>query len=94
MDNAEIVIIMKTKLEKEHFAMHWKMFLKLIEQFAFKELNFYKIFTFALDLRPNLYKPLEDSDYVKEETKKNHCYFNGVYKDIIIHSKFNPYDKI
>ncbi len=92
--NAEISFIMNTKLEKEHFSMHWKTFLKLIEQVAFIELKLYKIFTFAFDLRPHLYAPIEDSGFVKEAILKKHCFFNGEYKDVIIHSKFNALDKL
>jgi RimJ/RimL family protein N-acetyltransferase len=87
--NAEISFIMNTKLEKEQFSMHWKIFLKLIEQVAFHELNLYKIFTFAFDLRPHLYAPIEASGFLKEAILKKHYFFNGAYKDVIIHSKFN-----
>jgi hypothetical protein len=38
--NAEISFVMDTKLEKENFATYWKIFLNLIEQVAFNELNF------------------------------------------------------
>ena len=92
--NAEISFIMDTKLEKEHFSTHWKTFLKLIVQVAFKELKLYKIFTYAFDLRPHLYVPIEDSGFVKEAILKKHCFFNGAYKDVIIHSKFNTLDKL
>ncbi len=92
--NAEISFVMNTKLEKEYFSTHWKIFLKLIEEVAFIELNFHKIFTFAFDLRPHLYVPIEDSGFVKEAILKEHCFFNGTYKDVIIHSKFNTHDKL
>ena len=58
--NAEISFIMDTKLEKKYFSTNWKIFLKLIEKVAFIELNFHKIFTFAIDLRPNLFPVIED----------------------------------
>lgn len=87
--NAEISFIMNTELEKEQFSKHWKIFLKLIEQVAFHDLKLYKIFTFAFDLRPHLYAPIEASGFVKEATLKQHYFFNGSYKDVIIHSKFN-----
>jgi RimJ/RimL family protein N-acetyltransferase len=92
--NAEISFVMDTKLEKEYFSKHWKIFLKLIEQVAFIELNFHKVFTFAFDLRSHLYAPIEDSGFVKEATLKEHCFFNRTYKDVIIHSKFNTHDKL
>ena len=86
--NAEISFIMNTKLEKENFASYWKIFLNLIEQVAFNELNFHKISTFAFDVRPHLYAPIEAAGFVKEATLKEHFWFNGKYKDVIIHTKF------
>ena len=53
--NAEISFVMDTELEKKYFSIHWRIFLKLIEQVAFIDLNFHKIFTYAFDLRPHLY---------------------------------------
>jgi len=87
--NAEISFVMNTNLEKDHFQSHWKTFLNLIEQVAFRELKFHKIFTYAYDLRPNLYRALEDIDFLKEAILKGHCFFDGEYKDVIIHSKIN-----
>ena len=92
--NAEISFVMNTILEKDNFSKHWKMFLELIEQVAFNELKLYKIFTFAFDLRPLLYTPIEDSGFVKEATLKKHLFFNAAYIDVIIHSKFNTLDKL
>ena len=87
--NAEISFVMETKLEKEHFSKHWKMFLKLIEQVAFKEVKLYKIFTFAFDLRPKLYLALEESGYKLEARLGDHCIIDEKYMDVVIHSKVN-----
>ena len=86
--NAEVSFIMDTELENEYFSMHWKIFLGLIEQVAFKDLKLFKIFTYAFDLRPKLYKVLEKESWLKEAVLKRHFCFNGNFKDIIIHSKF------
>jgi len=86
--NAEISFIMDTDLEKEFFEYHWVIFLNLIEKVAFGELNLYKLFTYAYDIRPKLYKALEKADYLHEATLKDHCLINGNYKDVLIHSKF------
>lgn len=88
--NAEISFIMKTELEKDNFEKHWSNFLNLIENVAFEELNSYKVYTYAFDLRPKLYKVLEKKFYYKEAILKNHCFFNDEYKDVIIHSKITP----
>ena len=90
--NAELSFIMDTELEKEFFSINWKVFLQLIEQVAFIELNFHKIFTFAFDLRPHLFPAIESADFKCEAILKDHYYFNNKYYDAIIHSKFNKYD--
>jgi RimJ/RimL family protein N-acetyltransferase len=87
--HAEISFIMNTELEKEHFSKHWKIFLHLIEQVGFEQLNLHKLFTFAYDLRPQLYPAIEEAGYSKEASLKKHVFFNGEYKDVVIHSKFN-----
>lgn len=87
--NAEISFIMNTELEKEHFEFHWMTYLGLIEQLAFSELKFHKIFTYAFDIRLHLYRPIEKSGFNKEAILKDHCLFEGEYKDVIIHSKIN-----
>lgn len=85
--NAEISFVMNTKLEKDMFKFHWGTFLQLLENIAFIELNFHKIFTYAFDLRPHLYEVLESNNYLKEAVLNEHCFFNNQFIDVIIHSK-------
>ena len=92
--NAEISFVMNTELEKDYFSKHWTIFLYLVELVAFKELNLNKLFTYAFDIRPHLYEIIENSGFVKEATLKKHYFFNGAYKDVIIHSKFNKPDTL
>ena len=87
--NAEISFIMKTELEQKEFKEHWGNYLELLEQVAFNELKFHKIFTYALDLRPHLYEAIEYKGFKKEAVLKEHCFFEGSYKDVVIHSKIN-----
>lgn len=87
--NAEISFIMNTKLEKTRFEDVWKAYLKLIEQVAFNELKFHKIFTYAFDLRPNLYPVLISAGFKEEARLDQHCFFEGKYIDVVIHSKLN-----
>lgn len=89
--NAEVSFIMETKLEKEHFKFHWSVFGELIEKVAFLELNLYKIYTYAFDLRPKLYEVLEKMSFIREARLKGHCLFDMKYIDVLIHSKINPY---
>ncbi|MCE3294321.1 MAG: putative ribosomal-protein-serine acetyltransferase [Crocinitomicaceae bacterium] len=85
--HAEISFIMDTALEAGEFHEHWVRYLSLIEQTAFGELGFRKIFTYAYDIRPHLYKALEASGFLKEAVLKEHCFFDGSFVDVIIHSK-------
>ena len=87
--NAEISFIMSTELEEFRFEDVWKAYLKLIEKVAFKELKFHKIFTYAFDLRPNLYPVLISAGFNEEARLKQHCFSEGKYIDVVIHSKLN-----
>lgn len=87
--NAEVSFIMKTELEKDKFEYYWKNYLSLLEQAAFKDAGFHKIFTYAFDLRPHLYPVLEASGFNEEARLKEHCFFEGRYLDVVINSKIN-----
>ena len=82
--NAEISFVMDTELEKKYFSIHWRIFLKLIEQVAFIDLNFHKIFTYAFDLRPHLYEELEAQNFTKGKS-----FLDSSNNKIVIHSKYN-----
>lgn len=86
--NAEISFIIKTNLESTEFELHWKIFLKMINKIA-KDINLIKTYTYAYDLRPKLYKALEDSGYKLEAKLKKHKSINNFFVDILIHSKFH-----
>lgn len=88
-NNAEISFIMDTRLEKEHFAEHWSNYLTMLKEVAFNDLDLHKIYTYAFDLRPHLYTMLENNGFVKEAILKGHCFFEGQYKDVVIHSFIN-----
>lgn len=87
--NAEISFIMDTSLEKEYFSAHWSTYLSMIEEAAFKDLKLHKLYVYAFDLRPHLYRVLEQNAYIQEAELKEHCYVNQEYKSVIIHSKWN-----
>ena len=92
--NAEISFVMNTSLEKRYFQKHWVIFLGLLEKVAFQEINLYKIYTYAFDLRPQLYTALESAGFVKEAVLKEHCKLDNEYRDVIVHSKWNRQEKI
>jgi RimJ/RimL family protein N-acetyltransferase len=85
--NAEVSFIMNTRLEEASFSKNWSAFLKCIEQLAFGELEFHKIFIYAFDLRPHLYDVLELNRYFKDARLEDHCFFQGEFKDVLIYSK-------
>ena len=85
--NAEISFIMNTNLEEKYFHYHWSVFLKLIEKVA-NNLQFFKVFTFAYDIRPNLYNVLLKNKYFEDARLHKHVFFGSKgYKDVVIHSK-------
>lgn len=87
--NAEISFIMNTELEDDNFHVNWVKYLSLIEKVAFENLKFHKIFTYAFDLRPHLYLSLLKAGFFEETRLKEHCFFDGKYIDVVIHSKIN-----
>ena len=87
--NAEISFIMNTVLEAERFEAIWTAYLQLLEQVAFQELQFHKIYTYAFDLRPHLYSVFLKAGYMEEARLKEHCYFENKFIDVVIHSKIN-----
>lgn len=86
--NAEISFITDTSINKDKYDFHLTTFLGLIEDVAKNQLQFHKLFTYAFDLRPEIYPVLEKNGLKKEAILKEHCLFNGKFIDVIIHSKF------
>lgn len=88
-NNAEISFIMQTSIENTRFEEIWIRYLGLLEHIAFKDLKLHKIFTYAFDVRPHLYSTLLKANYNEVVRLKEHCFFDGKYIDVLIHSKFN-----
>ncbi len=92
--NAEISFIIDTVLEKDRFQELWLSYLKLIEEVAFHNLSFHKIYTYAFDLRPHLYEALELADFFEDARLKCHAIVEGIAIDVVIHSKFNKKNQL
>lgn len=90
--NAEISFIMDTTLEKNDFNTNWTTFLNILETVAWDELQLHKIYTYAFDLRPKIYNVLEAKGFVQEARLKEHTLYNGVFIDVVIHSKIQKDD--
>ena len=87
--NAEVSFIMNTVLERENFEFHWSNFLGMLEDIVFNELKFHKLYVYAFDVRPHLYECLKKNNYFKDAVLREHCFFNGDFLDVVIHSKLN-----
>jgi hypothetical protein len=79
----EISFLISTELEELFFEKYWNLFLKMVEQLAFKVLCFNKIYTYAYDLRPKLYNCLEKAEFKLEKI------IEESNNKILIHSKYN-----
>lgn len=86
--HAEISFIMDTSLQENTFELHWVQFSGLIESVAFNDLGFQKIFTYAFDIRPRLYRALEKAEFVEDARLINHCQVDGELRDVLIHARF------
>lgn len=87
--HAEISFLMDTDREKESFGLLWGNFLELIQQVAFLNLGLHKVFTYAFDVRPHLYPILEEGGLHLEAVLNDHCYFDGTFKNVHIHSRIS-----
>ncbi len=85
--HAEISFIMDTTFEKSSFELMWSIYLELIEEVAYDDLNLHKLYTYAFDIRPHLYTVLEENGYNQEADLKEHCFINGEFKSVFIHTK-------
>jgi RimJ/RimL family protein N-acetyltransferase len=92
--NAEVSFVMDTNLESDAFNEMWELYLTLLKQVAFKELQLHKIYTYAYDIRPKLYDSLRKSGFIQECRLKDHCIINNRYYDVVIHSCINPINQL
>ncbi|MDA9569475.1 ribosomal-protein-serine acetyltransferase, partial [Flavobacteriaceae bacterium] len=85
LKRAEISLVINTSLEKKYFFEYWDTFLKLIEQIALNLLDIKNIFTYAFDLRPELYEVLNANNFVFVRDEK--YIKSGKIIDVKIHNK-------
>ncbi|MDO9001527.1 MAG: GNAT family N-acetyltransferase [Bacteroidota bacterium] len=85
---AEISFLTETSRSqsKEIFISDWINYLSLLKKVADNVLNFNSIFTFAYDIRPNLYIALEASGFKETSRIKQHIKINEEFKDAVIHT--------
>jgi RimJ/RimL family protein N-acetyltransferase len=84
--NAELSFLISTKLESDEFELHYSNYLKFINILTRDELSIHKVYSYAFDLRPNLYTLFEKNNYKFEARLSEHILFHGKFIDVVIHS--------
>tara|TARA_B110000240_G_scaffold119248_1_gene133481 strand:- start:1968 stop:2996 length:1029 start_codon:yes stop_codon:yes gene_type:complete len=87
---AEVSFIMNTELEEKAFDTNWSNYLTILKDIAFNSLNFNTLFTYAYNLRPQLYTTLERNQFILKETLKKKVEINNKKVDVLIHECKNP----
>ena len=93
--NAEISFLLETSRNQnpDLFKHEWDIYLHLLRQIAFEQLQFKKIYTYAYDIRPNLIAMLLDNGFVQEARLRQHVCIENVFHDVLIHAVFNEPNK-
>lgn len=88
--NGEISFITATErtLDENQFIADWKSFLRLLKTIVSSYLGFVKIYTFAYDVRPPLFKALIQSSFKEEARLVQHISIQNQLFDVLIHSYF------
>ena len=89
-NQAEVSFIMATELEADNFETNWVTFLHLLEKVAFNDLYLTSLFTYAYDLRPHLYKAIENAGFQQSKRLEKEQLVDGKLVDVVIHTKKNP----
>ena len=89
--NAEISFLLETSRNNNIalFQREWAIYLDMLQQIAFGQLGFEKIYTYAYDIRPHLVETLEQKGFVQEARLKRHVFIQGKATDVLIHGVFN-----
>lgn len=84
---AELSVLLAT--QRTHsipkYQTEFGIFLKLLKQLAFKELNINRIFSETYDIRPHIVAILEQEGFRPEGRMKQHVKIQGQYVDALIH---------
>ncbi|MDX2171932.1 MAG: GNAT family N-acetyltransferase [Bacteroidota bacterium] len=87
---AEISFLTETSRNKtkEQFISDWYFYLSILKIMTQKYLNFKSIFTYAYDIRPNLYTALEKAGFKETKRIKNFIEIGKELKDVVIHTYY------
>ncbi len=94
--SAEISFLLDTRITGQEFAGHWVWYLQTIKSIAFLELGLQRIFTYAYDVRPELYPIFEKAGMCLDQHLLQADEKNGQALDVYIHHFFQeqPYELI
>ena len=90
---AEISFLTETSrnINADMFISDWVNYLSILKKVANDYLNFKSIYTYAFDLRPNLYIALQEAGFTEINRHKNHIQIDDKKVDVVIHSiDLNP----
>jgi RimJ/RimL family protein N-acetyltransferase len=73
---------------KDIFINDWCNYLTILKDIACRELKFNSIYTYAYDIRPNLYIALEKMGFKETKRLKNNIEINNEMKDVVIHTLY------
>ena len=90
---AEISFLTATDRNKDaqQFSNDWSVYLKILKKISDICLGFSKIFTYSYDIRPQLYKVLNENNFVEEQRIKDHVIIKNKSYDVLINS-YSFYD--
>lgn len=85
---AEISFLTETSrnASKEVFVSDWVNYLSILKTIAQDQLHFHSIYTYAYDIRPNLYVALEKAGFKETTRLKDHVEIDGKLKDAVTHT--------
>jgi RimJ/RimL family protein N-acetyltransferase len=84
---AEISFLLATEIVGSRFVDEWVAYLGMIETLAFRNLGLHKIYTYAYDIRPELYPILDTAGFTEEARLRRHIAVGDQFVDVRIHAK-------
>ncbi|MEK0338056.1 MAG: GNAT family N-acetyltransferase [Nitrosopumilus sp.] len=88
---AEVSFLLGTNRTKDRklYRKEFSLFLDLIKQVAFQDMDFHLLFTETYDIRPLHIEILEENKFKLEDRFKKHVVVNEKYFDLLIHVLIN-----
>ena len=93
---AEVSFLLDNKRAKDDriYEKEFSIYLTLIKQIAFKDLEFNRLYTETFDIRPHHISVLEKNGFELEGRMKKHVIIGDVMYDSLIHGYLKEYENI